>query len=149
MRLAAVKGVTLSEMRGLFQQCSLPEESAAWVDAIERREASRRPYREIVETLKAVQETYKYDAVEYSVLRYALGARTPPIPFGVEELRSLCQAMSVMARGYISTTQTTVELDQSPENVINAIETATKTVTNKLSGRRTPAKTVKRVSVKK
>jgi hypothetical protein len=128
VRLAPVKGVTLSKLRELFQNCRLPEECKKWVDAIEASKPKKQPYKDVIETIQQLQKKYKRAAVAYGDLRVALGARTPSIDYETNEtLMDLCKAMMEMARGYITATNTTVELDQSPANVLAAIEAATKT----------------------
>ena len=127
VRLAPIKGVGLSKLRGLFESCRLPEECKAWVDAIEASKSKRQPYKEVIDTIYQQQKKYKRAAVAYNALRVALGARTPPIDYDTNEgLIDLCKAMMEMAKGYITATNSTVELDQSPENVLAAIESATK-----------------------
>jgi hypothetical protein len=127
IRLAPVKGLGLSKMRELLQTCRLPEECKTWIDGIERIKPTRPPYKEIINTIHRLQQKYRVAAVEYAGLRVALGALPPPVDFQTnEEVSDLCKAMSKMAPGYISTTSTSVELDQSPGNVLAAIESATK-----------------------
>jgi hypothetical protein len=127
VRLAPIKGLGLSKLRSLFQSCRLPEECKTWVDQIEAGKPKKQPYKEVIETIHQLQKKYKRAAVGYDALRVALGARTPPIDYDVNEgLVDLCKAMMEMAKGYITATNSTVELDQSPENVLAAIESATK-----------------------
>lgn len=127
VRLAPVKGLGLSKMRDLFQTCRLPEECKNWIDKVEKTKPTRPPYKEIIDTIQQLQQKYKMAAVEYAALRVALGALTPPVDFQTnEEVGDLCKAMSKMAPGYMAATATSVELDQSPANVLAAIESATK-----------------------
>ena len=66
-------------------------------------------------------------AVEYGALRVALGKETPPYKVSTnDELMELCKAMTAMASYEITATDRTVELNQSPANVLAAIESATK-----------------------
>jgi hypothetical protein len=127
VRLAPVKNLGLSKIRSVFQSCSLPEECMKWVDDLEQTNPKRPPYKEVIDTVHQLQQKYNQAAVQYNGLRVALGMRTPPIDYSTdEELIDLCKAMAGMAAGYIFATNTTVELDQSPENVLAAIESATK-----------------------
>jgi hypothetical protein len=127
VRLAPVKNLGLSKIRSLLQSCRLPEESKKWVDDLEETNPKRPPYKEVIDTVHQLQQKYNQAAVQYNGLRVALGMRTPPIDYSTdEELIDLCKAMAGMAAGYIFATNTTVELDQSPENVLAAIESATK-----------------------
>ena len=64
---------------------------------------------------------------EAEVLRVALSKESPPFKVSTnEELAELCKAMAAMAGHEISATDQTVELNQSPANVLAAIEAATK-----------------------
>lgn len=129
--LAPVKGLGLSKLRSLFQSCRLPEECKKWVDDIEAAETRKQPYREVIDTIHQLQKKYRREPVGYDALRVALGARTPPIDYETNEgPRDLCKAMMEMAKGYITATSSTVELDQSPDNVLAAIESATKSGTS-------------------
>ncbi len=56
-----------------------------------------------------------------------LSHRTPPIEYETDEaLTDLCKAMAQMAPGAMFAGSEAVELDQSAENVIAAIDAATK-----------------------
>lgn len=126
VRLAPIKGLGLSKLRNLFE-CRLPEECKTWVDQIEATKPKKQPYKEVINTIYQLQKKYKRAAVAYDALRVALGTRTPPIDYDTNEgLIDLCRAMMEMAKGYITATNSTVELDQSPDNVLAAIESATK-----------------------
>jgi len=128
VRLAPVKGIGLSKLRSLFLDCRLPEESRKWVDVIESQKPKKQPYKEVIDAIFDQQKKFKRAAVTYDALRVALSHRSPPIEFDTNEpLVDLCKAMMEMAKGYITATNSTVELDQSPKNVLTAIETATKT----------------------
>jgi len=127
VRLAPVKNLGLSKIRGLFQSCRLPAECKKWVDELELTNPKRPPYKEVIDTVHQLQQKYNQAAVQYNGLRVALGMRSPAIDYSTdEELIDLCKAMAGMAAGYIFATNTTVELDQSPQNVLAAIESATK-----------------------
>lgn len=127
VRLFPFKAIGLTKLRDLFQTCRLPEECRKWVDKIETSRPKKQPYKEVIDTIHQLHKTHKKSAVGYYGLQVALGMRTPPVVYETEEpLRDLCKAMMEMARGYITATGTTVELDSSPENVIAAIESATK-----------------------
>ena len=81
------------------------------------------PYKPIVETIEALQKRYKKAPVGYPALRVALSYRTPVIEYETDEtLIELCKAMAQMAPGAIFASSETVELDQSAENVIAAID---------------------------
>ena len=112
-------------MRGLFVNCSLPEQSANWIESVRNTSVKTPPYRKIVETIEKLQRDFKMASVRYSGLRVQLSNLSPPIKYETDgELAELCKAMAQMAPGTIFASSDKVELDQSAENVIAAIEAA-------------------------
>lgn len=125
VRLRPVKQVGLRRVRELFNQCRLPEESHAWVESIRKTHVNKQPYRQVVETIEALQKKYRRSPVKYPALRVALSLGTPPIEYETDEpLAELCKAMAQMAPGAMFAGPETVELDQSARNVVAAIEAA-------------------------
>ena len=123
VRLRPIKQVGLQRIRKLFEKCSLPGESADWIRSIAESTVVKPPYREIVETIEALQKEYPKEAVRYSSLRVKLSYLGPPIKYETDgELAELCKGMAQMAPRAIFATSEKVELDQSAENVIAAIE---------------------------
>jgi len=129
VRLRPVKQVGLIKMQELFLNCGLPDESASWVDRIAQTKVKRPPYRKIVETIEHLQRKFKKSSVRYAALRVELSHAEPPIEYENDgDLIELCNAMAQMAPGAIFATQETVELDQSAQNAIGAIDAATKDI---------------------
>jgi hypothetical protein len=127
VQLRPVKRLGLARIRELLQTCSLPEQCKSWVNEVEHETVVKPPYRKIVNAIHALQQEYDKAAVEYGALRVALGKETPPYKVGTnDELIDLCKAMAAMASYEITATDRTVELNQSPANVLAAIESATK-----------------------
>ena len=126
VRLRPVKQVGLRKLRKLFRECSLPEQSANWVESIRNSSVENPPYREIVKTIEKLQMKFKKASVRYSALRVELTHLNPPIDEYQtdDELAELCKGMAQMAPGAICASSEKVELDQSAENVIAAIEAA-------------------------
>ena len=94
---------------------------------IEKESVAKPPYEKIIKAIHSLQQDFDKAAVEYGSLRVALSKETPPFKVSTnEELKELCKAMSAMASYEITATEQTVELNQSPENVLAAIESATK-----------------------
>ena len=125
VRLRPVKQIGLQKLRELFQGCSLPDESAAWVESIRQTTVEKPPYRKIVETIEALQKKFRKAAVNYSALRVELSHMTPPVEYETDEdIFELCRGMAQMAPGAMFASSSTVELDQSAENVVAAIEAA-------------------------
>lgn len=127
VQLRPVRSLGLARIRELLNQCSLPEECKRWVSAISVEAMARPPYREIVNAIHHLQAETRSEPVDYRELRNELRHAQPPIHYpNAEELKDLCKAMSQMAPGAIVATDLSVELDQSPDNVVAAIEAATK-----------------------
>ena len=124
-RLRPVKQIGLQKIRELFEHCSLPDQSAAWVEVIRQTVVEKPPYEKIVETIEALQKKYKKATVNYSALRVELSHMTPPIEYQTDQdLFELCRGMAQMAPGAMFASPSTVELDQSAHNVVAAIEAA-------------------------
>lgn len=127
VQLRPVKRLGLGRIREILQTCSMPEDCKAWVDKVENESVAKPPYGKIINAIHALQQEYGMAAVEYGALRVALGKETPPYKVNTnDELIELCKAMAAMASYEISATDRTVELNQSPANVLAAIESATK-----------------------
>ncbi len=127
VQLRPVKRPDLARIRKMFQDCSLPEECKAWIDAIQKEIVAKPPYEKIINAIHALQQEYDKAAVEYGALRVSLGKEIPPYRVSTnDELIALCKAMAAMASYEITATDRTVELNQSPANVLAAIESATK-----------------------
>ena len=127
VQLRPIKRLGLARIREMFQTCSMPEQCKLWIDKVEKESVAKPPYEKIINAIHALQQEYDLAAVEYGALRVALGKETPPYKVSTnEEVMELCKAMAAMASYEISATERTVELNQSPANVLAAIESATK-----------------------
>lgn len=127
VRLRPMKQLGLAELRELFETCQIPDESSAWVNQIAEREVAKPPYEMIIQTIHSLQREFMSSAVEYSALRIALAHGKPPMKYEKDDaLRDLCKGMAQMAPTALMATDRSVELDQSPENVLAMLETATK-----------------------
>jgi hypothetical protein len=127
VQLRPLKRLRLEQIRDLLQTCSLPEHCKEWIDKVEKMSVAKPPYEKIINAIHALQQEYDKAAVEYGALRVALGKETPPYKVSTnEELIELCKGMAAMASYEITATDRTVELNQSPANVLAAIEAAPK-----------------------
>ncbi len=124
--LRPVKQIGLQKLRELFEQ-RLPEESRKWLASIRSTKVEKPPYRAIVETIQALQRQYNKMFVKYGELRVELSHRTPPIRYETDEqLIELCKGMAQMAPRAMYASPEAVELDQSVDNVMAAIDAASK-----------------------
>jgi len=127
VQLRPVKRLGLDRLRELFRTCHLPEECRAWIDRREAENVELPPYELIIKTIHELQQEFEKAAVNYGALRVKLSVAKPPYKVDTDDvLKDICKSMSSMASFEISATETTVELNQSPANVIAALESATK-----------------------
>ena len=125
VRIRPLKQLGLARLRSLLEECSLPEESADWIGDVAALEVVKPNYRAIVDAIEDLQREYEREAVKYGSLRIWLGKLDPPIRFETDaELEDLCKGMAQMAPGAIYAGSERVELDQSAENVMSAIDAA-------------------------
>jgi hypothetical protein len=126
VRLRPLKQLGLLKIKELFQ-CRIPSESHDWIETIRSTHVKKPPYSKIIDTIAAQQKLFHRNAVKFAGLRVALANLTPTIHYETdEELAHTCRAMAQMSNGTMSVTLETVELDQSPTNVLTEIEAATR-----------------------
>lgn len=126
VRIRPLKQLTLIELRGLFQ-CRSPEESAKWIDGVEKKTVKIPPYSVIVNMIEKLQKERHQTRVSYNGLAIALSYSKPPVIYETDEkLHDICRAMAQMAEGMMFAGPEFVELNQSASNVIISIEAATK-----------------------
>jgi hypothetical protein len=126
VRLRPLKQIGLLTLRELFR-CRTPEESHAFVEKMRAKHVKKPPYNKIIQTIAEQQKKFNRNAVKFAGLRVALSNLTPTIHYDTDEaLADICKAMAQMSNGTMSVTSETVELDQSPTNVLAEIEAATR-----------------------
>lgn len=132
VRLRPLKQLGLVKLRELFNSCRTPEESHLWVEAIRAAHVKKPPYKKIVETIAEQQRRFQKKAVKFAALSVALDNLNPSIHYDTDaELADICKAMAQMSNGTMSVTSETVELDQSPANILTEIEAATRELEDK------------------
>jgi hypothetical protein len=126
VRLRPLKQIGLQTLRGLFQCCT-PQECHDWIETIRATNVKKPPYKKIIDAISDQQKRFQKNAVKFAALRVALSNLNPTIHYDTDsELADLCKAMAQMSNGTMSVTSETVELDQSPANVLAEIEAATR-----------------------
>jgi hypothetical protein len=121
VRLVPRKRIGLGRLRGLFAECGTPEEAKAWVDSIESEKAPRPPYKEILQTIWEVQNEVPNEAVEYAAITTSLRKGSGKITMSRNDLVEHCKALANMAPGLIFARDRSVELNQRPDKVLDAI----------------------------
>ena len=136
VRLRPVKQIGLADMRNLFLECKMPTESTAWVDRLARKDVKRPPYRRIVRAIAEYQRDVPTAPVKYEALHIWLMKTEPSVKFDTsKEVADLCRTMAQMSGGAIWASSDRVELDQSEENAVNAIESALQECESKSLGK--------------
>lgn len=126
VRLRPLKRIRLQQLRELFE-CRLPDETRAWIEAIEKKRIKNPPYPRIVKAIEVLHKEWIRAPVKYSGLRIKLAGLNPAIRYETDhELRDICVALAQMSNGTMFARSDAVELDQSADNVITAIDAAMK-----------------------
>jgi len=125
VRLRPIKQIGLEKIRDLLLECRMPGDSAAWIDRVAKRSVERPPYRRIVRAIAEYQREVPTEPVSYKALHIWLMKAEPPIKYQrASEVTGLCRTMAQMSGGAVWAYDDRIELDQSEENAIKAIEDA-------------------------
>jgi len=126
VRLRPIKQLGLKQLRELFE-CRTAAESRSWIEAIESRAFDPPPYGRIVKTIAEMQKDNAKAPVKFAGLRIQLQHHKPPIRYETDgDLREVCAALAQISDNTMFVRRDTVELDQSADNVIAAIDAAMK-----------------------
>ncbi len=121
VRLVPLKRVGLTRIRELFDSCTTPEQSKAWVEKLAAESVAKVPYKLILGTIWDLQNERPNEAVEYSGLAVALQKGSKPLNIAKVELIEICRAMSRMAPQMLGARTNSVELSQRPDKVLALI----------------------------
>jgi hypothetical protein len=121
VRLVPLKRVGLTRIRELFDLCTTPEESKAWVEKLAAESVDKVPYKLILETIWDLQNERPNETVEYSGLAVALQKGVKPLNIAKVELIEISRAMSRMAPQMLAARTSSVELSQRPDKVLALI----------------------------
>jgi hypothetical protein len=126
VRLRPLKQIGLLKLKELFE-CRTPSESHTWVENVRKSHVNKPPYKKIIDAIAQQQSAFRKSAVKFAGLRVALSNLSPSIHYdNDEQLADICKAMAQMSNGTMAVTSETVELDQSPANVLAEIDAATR-----------------------
>src|SRR5581483_10355075 len=123
VRLVPAKRVGLHRLQELFKTCSLPEESKAWIDALDAEKMQRPPYKELLDAIASEQQDMPNQAIEYGNVVTRLRVEKK-LTLERADVVALCKALSVLAPGYVFARDKTVELTQRPDKVLEATRVA-------------------------
>lgn len=123
VRLVPAKRIGLQRLRELFTSCSLPEQGKKWIDGIANEQMERPPYKEVLEVIAGEQRDMPSQAIEYGNVVTRLRVEKA-LNMSRAEVVDLCRALAKMAPGFLFARQSTVELTQRPDKVLEAIRAA-------------------------
>ena len=125
VRVVPLKRINLSRLREFFQQCITPEQSKAWIDKIAAEKKERPKFKELLETIAEEQQEQPGAAVEYAAVVVAL-RKGHGLRLEKDEVKDLCRALARLAPEYVTTLENSVELNQRPDKVLEAVGSAIK-----------------------
>jgi hypothetical protein len=125
VRIVSLKCVDLGRLHDLFQNCVSPDEGASWIDKLEGEKTQKRPFKEILETIWALQKDRSFEAVAFPAVAVALEMGPHKLKVGAKEVMEMCRAMQ-MITSHVTCRDATVELGQNPENVMTSLQAALK-----------------------
>ncbi|MFH1228729.1 MAG: ATP-binding protein [Planctomycetota bacterium] len=125
VRLIPAKRVGLHRLRELFDKCSIPEESKAWIENLTKEKMDKPPYKELLDSIWSEQRDMPGQAIQYANVETRLRL-DKKISLARVEVEELCKALSKMAPGFICARQSTVELNQQPSKILESISSTIK-----------------------
>jgi hypothetical protein len=125
IRIVPLKRINLSRLRQFFLQCITPEESKAWIDNLATEKRDRSKFKELLETIADEQKEQPGAAVEYAAVVVAL-RKGHDIRLEKDEVKDLCRALARLAPEYVTALEHSVELNQRPDKVLDAVGAAIK-----------------------
>jgi hypothetical protein len=120
VRLRALKHVGLQRIHDLFETCVSPKEVSDWIDNLAQEKTEKAPFKAILETIWELQKEVPAEAVEFASVQTSLRLKRD-IKLTKNEVIHLCKTMEQMAREVV-VRDSTVELNQKPDNIIKTAE---------------------------
>jgi len=124
VRIVHPKTANLKKLKELFEQCSIPEESAQWINNLSAEKTEKPPYKELLDAIYSEQKDMPRQAIGYDNVVTCL-RKDYNLTLDKTEVIELCKALSKMAPGYVFARKSTVELNQRPDKVLQAISSIT------------------------
>lgn len=117
VRLVPLKRVGLDRLKKFFEDCSLPEQSKAWIDAIAAEKKARPPYKQILEAIWSEQKSQMGELVEFGALRVAIR----PLTLSSDELKEACRSLARFAPGWVTVYENSIEIHTRPDLILAAV----------------------------
>lgn len=119
VRIAPARRIGLRRLRDLFQTCSMPEECEKWMNGELSKPEAPNHYEALLRAISSEQSDLS-EPVEYAHVQSRLRI-SEKVSLEKEEIIELCRAVEKMAPGYLYARENTVELEQRPDLVLQAI----------------------------
>jgi hypothetical protein len=123
VRLVPLKRINLNQLRGLFQECVTPEEAKFWIDKVAAAKKERARFKDVLEIIAEEQQEQPGAAVEYAAVVAGL-RRSRSIAMDKQEVVDHCRALARLVPEYVKALDNSVELNQRPDKVLEAIGAA-------------------------
>lgn len=120
VRAVPLKRLSLARLRGFFQDCATPEQSRAWIEKVVAEPRNPQRFRELLETIETEQKEQPGAAIEYAAIVVGLRERSK-VRMEKDEVHEHCVALSRLAPEYVTALDNSVELNQRPDKVLEAI----------------------------
>lgn len=118
--LSSPKQVGLNELKDLFENCHTVGETSAWIDALQSKEVSIGPIKEL---LTSAYKMNKEDTEPASIqaLRYYDSTLKN---FSIEELKTFIQSIERLVPNYVHLTGDILNLNTTPDKIMETINKA-------------------------
>ena len=123
VRLQPLKRLNHNRLRELFTTCASPDEAKAWIDKVADEKRSGLNFKEVLEAISEQQDDQPGAAVEYAALVASLRLGSK-IKIEKAEVIDICRALARLAPEYVTALDNSVELNQRPDKVLDAIRAA-------------------------
>ena len=118
--LSSPKQVGLNELKDLFENCHTVRETSAWIDALQLKEVSIGPIKEL---LTSAYKMNKEDTEPASI--QALRYYDPTLKnFSIEDLKTLIQSIERLVPNYVHLTGDILNLNTTPDKIMETINKA-------------------------
>jgi Histidine kinase-, DNA gyrase B-, and HSP90-like ATPase len=118
-RLVPVKLISLHQLRELFY-CQAPRDVRSFVNALEAQTPPQRHFVEIVRALAMIQREDDAETIDYGQLKERLRSSFA-ISLSKSDIAIECRALQTMTGELVTAHVNTVELNQDPQLVLDAI----------------------------
>ncbi len=124
VRNSPLRRLGLAELRKLFQSCSMPEESQKWIDELLKAPPTTPPFKPILDAIWKLQADAPAETVDYGSIATELRTTHKELALSKADIAGHCRALSQFVPGLVIFRKASVELNQKPEAIIEAVRNA-------------------------